>query len=95
MSKFKIGDIVKVNRWDSGDSNSLHGHIGKIIEINSSHRSDLGREVNYYILDVARWRFGDDATGIWEYELTLVNSVKKEIKQFGIVKFLESIERKI
>jgi len=90
MAKFKIDDTVKIKAVDSTDSIYLNGQIGKIVDVKSTELS--GRETNYYLLDIELNRFGNTASGIWQYELSLVE--KQLPKVMGFVKFLESIERK-
>lgn len=87
MNKFKIGDLVKITRGDSGDSIRFNGRIGKIIAVKSASRLDLQEEVNYYLLDIEIETYGNEATGIWEYELELIIEGAKEVKQFGIAEF--------
>jgi hypothetical protein len=85
-TKFKIDDIVKVRRKDSEGSRLMHGKIGKVVGISSTFRHDLHKEINYYILDI-----DTNARGIWEYELSF--DEKKKIKPYGIVKFMNSLEK--
>jgi len=82
MAKFKIDDIVKVRSERSTDSRKLNGQIGRIREVKIT--DCVGIQKYYYILDIED---PYDASGIWEDELILVSSEKKEVKRFGIVDF--------
>ena len=82
MFKFKIGDIVKVHREVSESSGRLDGQIGKITNWERDERGEYGN------LDIE----GDDNSGLWAAELELVERKPKEIKVFGIVKFLDDIK---
>jgi hypothetical protein len=85
MAKFKIGDKVIVHAVNTEDSRRLDGRIGIIIEENHTFRSDFGREVNYYLLDIAKLFISP--SHVWEYEIKLVE--KKAIKKYGIAIFCE------
>ena len=84
MLKYKIGDIVKVKTGATEDSKKLNGQIGTIVEVKRSHS---GYQEWYYLLDIEQAQFGEDSSGIWQSELQLVKSLKKEVKIFGIVTF--------
>lgn len=84
MSKFEIGEKVKVRGIHSNDSILLNGKIGTI-----THIFD---EDGYVFLDIEPIISGKNIPGgIWLYEL--ISLKPKEIKVFPIVKFLKGIEK--
>jgi len=87
MLKFKVGDRVKiVNKGLSTSAKLYNGQIGTIVRGRACEWGGQERTA-YYSLDID-FQHG----GIWEEELVLVSDFKKEVKQFGIVKFLEGIK---
>jgi hypothetical protein len=80
MTKFKVGDKVRVKYRDSTDSRLLNNRIGIIVEVKS-----LGFLGTYVILDIESEL--EKISGIWVNEIELVESVPKVIDVYGIVKF--------
>ena len=81
--KFKIGDRVKVIRGHSNDSEKYHNKIGTIMSINSGYRQEQYCNIEFGLGNVSE-------NGIWLKELKLLNIISE---QYGIVKFLKSLER--
>ena len=83
MSKFKLGDRVKVKCGNSTDSRKFNGKIGTIIRVAGGDSMGM-----YYILDIEQSE-RRHASGIWESELQLVSETdKKVVKIYGIVGFV-------
>ena len=85
MTKFKVGDKVRVKSGDSTDSKLLNNRIGIIVKIASIGRS------GYVVLDIESEL--DRKSGIWVNEIELVETVSKVIEVYGIVKFLDNINK--
>mgnify|MGYP001232299739 CR=1 FL=1 len=82
MSKFKVGDIVKVvSNGRSGSGRRYNGKIGKILKIHNADY-DIYNEKGFCSLDIDLRR-----GGIYLSELELAEKIKPKV--FGIVKFLE------
>jgi hypothetical protein len=84
MRRFKLGDRVRVIGNESSSAKLLWSRVGKIIKVRNI----------YVCLDIER-ELGTRAGGIWMQELELIdgNIDLSHIKQFGIVKFLNSISK--
>lgn len=98
MKKFKVGDLVRVklNACISSDGRKMQGKLGRIIRINSvtsRFNSDMIL-TDYAVLDTEDELYGYETTGIWFQELELIERAYKEIKEFGISKFMRELCQK-
>jgi hypothetical protein len=92
MRRFKLGDRVRVIGNESTSAKLLWSRVGKIIKV--SNINYFGFNKGYVCLDIER-ELDTRAGGIWMRELELIdgNIDLSHIKQFGIVKFLNSISK--
>lgn len=86
MSKFKVGDIVIQVHGGYNTAPEDNGKKAKVIRIGGSFISNHDGisiiSIDHYIHNVTGWR-GEDAFELYS----------REVKQYGIVKFLKDLRK--